>query len=99
MPHNYRIALTQISNGPADTAAGDTFVFEITNHDDILQVIERARQGGHLPEEEVTPFCVGLKLLAQVVTKHSSEPLFAEFSPHLGEFIRGIKAPQASRRV
>lgn len=92
MPYTYRIAVTQVSDRRGNATAGDPYAFETTSHDDILEIIERARQGGYLPEGQVAAFCVGLKLLAEVVTTHRKESLFAEFWPHLGEFIRGIKS-------
>ena len=99
MPYTYRVALKHVSASSGNPVHGGVCEFETTNHDDILQIIERARQNSILPEEDVAAFCLGLKLLAEVVMKHRGEPLFSEFWPHLGDFVRGIKASTKSGHV
>lgn len=92
MPYTYSIALTPLSDHHGRATPGNSYTFETTNHDNILHIIERARCGEYLPEKDVAAFCVGLKLLSEVVMTNRSEPVFAEFYPALGKFIRGIKS-------
>jgi hypothetical protein len=99
MPYTYSVALKLVSDRHGNPADGGSCEFETSNHDNILEIIERAEQNSILPEEDVAAFCLGLKLVTEVVMKHRGEPPFSELWPHLGSFIRSIKAPTKSERV
>jgi hypothetical protein len=95
----YSVTLKLVSDRHGHPADGGSCEFETTNHDNILEIIEHARQNPILPEQDAPALGVGLKLLAEVVMKHRDEPPFSEFWPHLGTFIRGIKASAKSEHV
>ncbi|BCH35729.1 hypothetical protein MesoLjLc_76590 [Mesorhizobium sp. L-8-10] len=99
MPYVYRITLKQVSDRRSQPVDGDVCEFQAANHDDILEIVTRTKHHAILPEQDVAAFCVGLKLLAEVVMRHREKPPFAEFWPHLGEFVRGIKATASPERA
>ncbi|WP_158555137.1 DUF3861 domain-containing protein [Fulvimarina endophytica] len=95
MAHTYRLSLTHLSDQRDRPVGAEICDIEVRNHDDLAAIIERARSNGIVPEDEVAEFCVGLKLLTEIAMRHRSEPAFASFFPHLGAFIRSIKAPRS----
>lgn len=97
MPHTYRLSLTHISDQRSNPVTREVCEFEFQNHDDLTAIIERARSNNVVPASEVLEFCVGLKLLTEVAMRHRTNPAFAEFFPHLGTFIRSIKAPKSEK--
>jgi hypothetical protein len=94
MPHTYRLSLTHLSDQRGNPVGKEVCDFKFENHDDLTAIIERAKGNEAVPSGEVLEFCVGLKLLTEVSMRHRNEPAFAEFFPHLGAFIRSIKAPK-----
>ncbi len=67
-------------------------VFEATNHDDILKIVERARGATDLGPDEAAAMAVGLKLLFEIALTHRKEELFSDLSGALGAFIGKLKA-------
>lgn len=72
--------------------------FEVGNHDDIQAVVERLRQRGDLGDDTAMALGVGLKLFGEVMLDNRQHPLFADFLPHFGEFIRHLKQGGKSRQ-
>ena len=65
---------------------------EFTNHDDIFNIIERLESRQLFAEPgQHTEFAIGLKLFSEVLLTHREHPLFAEFRPAFGEFIKRLK--------
>ena len=91
--HRYRITIAPIA-GPdcATTPDSPILQFEASNHDDILALVERSRQRGHFETETAAAFTVGLKLFSEVMLENRNHPLFADFLPHFGQFMKGLKA-------
>lgn len=90
MPHPYRVTLQSLAaDAPVSQVEG--LRFEITNHDELFQIIERVAARGILPDEEVAEFTVGLKLFGEVLLRHRREPLFAALLPHFGAFMKQLK--------
>ncbi|MBB4000715.1 DUF3861 domain-containing protein [Aureimonas pseudogalii] len=96
MPHTYQLVLTHISDQRGNAVGQEVCQFEFQNHDDLATIIERTRVNNIVPVDEVSEFCIGLKLLTEVAMRHRTEPTFAEFFSHLGAFIRSIKAPKSN---
>jgi len=90
MPHAYRIIAEKLSQ-PGGEAPIST-AFEVTNHDDIVPLIDRVRTLNIVPETEVAAFTVGLKLFIDVLMRHRREPLFEPLHPHILEFMKRLKA-------
>ena len=89
MPHTYRVTVQELGTS-ASPGAGE-LTFDTTNHDNVLQVLSRVRERHAVPDEETAEFTIGLKLFAEVLTRHRREPLFAELFPHFNVFMKKLK--------
>ncbi len=89
MPHTYRVTVQSLSAEDSFSEAGLTF--DVTNHDEILGLVDRVAARQVLPTDEVAEFTIGLKLFSEVMLRHRREPLFAEFFPHFGAFMKRLK--------
>jgi hypothetical protein len=95
MPHSYRVTVQSLAPvPPADTAPSITF--EVTNHDEILGLVERVAARGLMPQQEAAEFTVGLKLFSEVMLRHRRDPLFAELFPQFGAFMKRLKGDAPS---
>lgn len=91
--HRYRITVEHLAdqNGAPSTHSAP-LQFETGNHDDIFAVVERIQGRGDLPAESATAFAVGLKLLGEVMLENRQHPLFADFLPQFGQFMKQLKS-------
>lgn len=96
MSHKYHLAVQPI-DGSSNAHAGDALTFEVFNHDDLFDVLARMQGRKLLPEDEVTPFIVGLKLFSEVLVRHRREPLFADLCQTLGSFMKRLKGQGAPK--
>ncbi|MGI4748431.1 MAG: DUF3861 domain-containing protein [Janthinobacterium lividum] len=99
MPHSYRVIVQRLSDITLDDEARK-LTFDVTNHDEIIQLVERVKSRGIVPNEEATAFTIGMKLFGEVMLRHRHETLFAELFPHFGAFMKRLKedASQASEQ-
>lgn len=67
------------------------FSFDFDSHEDLFEILERARRKDQLSEEEVKQFCLGLKLFSGVLLAHREEQPFAALMPAFGTFMRALK--------
>lgn len=90
--HRYRVTIEHLAL-PDGTppAASAPLHFEATNHDDLLAIVARVRQRGDFEGDEAAAFAIGLKLLGEVMLLNRGHPLFAEFAPHFGAFMKHMK--------
>jgi hypothetical protein len=99
--HHYRIIVE--ADAPAPPVSSDDgrrLTFSFACHDDALALVERIRQRGDFDESGAgtsAAFTVGLKLLGEVMLKHRNHPLFEEFGPQVGQFMKRIKGHADSR--
>ncbi|MDQ0393774.1 DUF3861 domain-containing protein [Labrys monachus] len=89
MQHTYRVTVQSLS--AEDTVSEAGLTFDVTNHDEILGLVDRVAARQVLPKDEVAEFTIGLKLFSEVMLRHRREPLFAEFFPHFGAFMKRLK--------
>ena len=91
MKHKYRITLEHIEDNHGTPLANQTVSFETENHDDIFALMQKTQ--GKMPFSEATSqaFCVGLKLVGEVLLEHRDNPTFANFAPHFGTFMKSLK--------
>ncbi|MFF9550774.1 DUF3861 domain-containing protein [Methylobacterium fujisawaense] len=96
--HTYRVTVEHVASAWIGEPPNPVpLVFDARNHDDILQIVERARRVTSLGSDEAAAMAVGLKLLSEVALAHRSEDLFSDLSGALGAFIGKLKArPQAA---
>ncbi|RYG56546.1 MAG: DUF3861 family protein [Alphaproteobacteria bacterium] len=89
MPYTYRITVENMTG--AAPAGGSILNFEVSNHDDVLRVLDLVRECKIVPFEETAEFTVGLKLFGEVLIRRRQEPLFAEIYPHFQVFMKNLK--------
>ena len=90
--HRYRITVEHLADAQGEPSSHTApLQFEVGTHDDILALVERSRQAGHFDPATATAFTVGLKLFGEVMLENRSHPLFAEFAPHFGQFMKQLK--------
>ena len=91
--------LFRITVEPLGAVQGEPYVdqptqaslqFEVSNHDDILAVVERLRGRGDFSANDAAAFGVGLKLFGEVMLHNKSNPLFASLLPHFGQFMKDL---------
>ncbi|MFT4053314.1 MAG: DUF3861 domain-containing protein [Novosphingobium sp.] len=94
MPHHFRISVQSLDAGEP---VGTPLAFDVANHDDILEIVDKVRLRAPVPADEVAPFAVGLKLFTEVLIRHRADPLFEPLWPHVGAFMKRLKAlPQGN---
>jgi hypothetical protein len=90
--HRFRITVEHLADAHGNPSTHEApLQFEVGNHDDILAMVDRARERGQFPPDTAAAFAVGLKLFSEVMLENRSHPLFAEFAPHFGEFMKNLK--------
>lgn len=95
MSYRYRVLVENFGVPRGGEVSSRELCFEAKQHDDLFAIVDRVRQGGTVSPDEAESFAVGLKLFSEVALKHRKDPLFAEFMPHLGAFIQGLKRSAA----
>lgn len=90
--HSYSVTVRE--QNPETGAALDGKVLEMTaqSHDDLLEIAGKVAARGLFGENETKVFAVGLKMFAGVLLAHRKDPLFADFAPHFGDFMKRLKA-------
>ena len=88
MAHHYRVTVEPLD----DTNTAAPLVFDTSNHDELFSIVERVRAKAIVPDEEVASFAIGLKLFTETMLRHRKHALFAELQPHIGTFMKSLKA-------
>lgn len=92
--NKYRLKLELLSTAKQeDNANYPPVELEFENHDNIFSIIERL-QAKELfqSKNQAAEFAIGLKMFSEVMLKNRDNPLFSEFSPAFGEFMKKLKA-------
>ena len=89
--HLYRITVEYLKDVKGGTVDKEPLTFETTNHDEILQIVERIRRKGLFDETEAAAFAVGLKLFSEVMLNNKDSDLFKPLRPAFREFMQGLK--------
>jgi|GEM_PF-407899 len=94
--HTYRITVEPIAH-PRGEELRPPFVFEATNHDDIIGIAQRVQAKGYLEPEDAAAVIIGMKLLSEVMIMRKNDPLFEPLkSGAMSAFvanIKGMKSP------
>jgi len=85
--HQYRVTLERIADNHGDPVEGEKLEFVTENHDDIVQLAKRT---GKTTDDELA-FLVGLKLFGERLLVDKDNPLYSEFRPHFGAFMKALK--------
>ncbi|WP_417069329.1 DUF3861 domain-containing protein [Niveibacterium terrae] len=87
--HSYRITVERLAE--QDEAASAPLQFEVSNHDEILAIIERIRSQGRFDPASAAAFGLGLKLFGETLLDNRESPPFDALMPHFGEFMKALK--------
>jgi len=79
--HAYKISIEALG------ADSGRLEFETESHDDILALAARIAKG----DARTLRFLVGLKLFGEALREERDSPLYRDFLPHFGEFIKKLK--------
>lgn len=90
--HVYRISVEHLEDKQGNPVADHTLSLVTTNHDEILEIVERIRSARQFEEDDAAAFAVGLKLFSEIMLKNKEHTLFAEFRPHFLAFMKKLKA-------
>ena len=91
--NKYRIKLEQVSLMKEDAKLSDPIIVEFDNHDDIFKIIEIMREKNLFEEKNHSiEFAIGIKMFGEVVLKNKNNPLFEEFFPAFGDFMKKLKS-------
>lgn len=88
--HHYHITVTE-QTVEQTAEQNDPIAFDVKSHDDLEEIIQRVAQLNVFTPDDVKVFAVSVKLFGGVLLQYKNHPLFAEFAPHFGEFMRHIK--------
>ncbi|HRB57836.1 MAG TPA: DUF3861 domain-containing protein [Acinetobacter johnsonii] len=90
--HTYEVTLKHIADAQGNPSTyTDTLSFNSYNHDDIFKVLQVIQYSQMLDDEAAKSFVVGLKLFSEVMLEHKNLPLFKNFMPHFGQFMKALK--------
>ena len=90
--HTYEVTLKHIADPQGNPSTyTDTLSFNTYNHDDIFKVLQVIQNRPMLDAEAAKSFAVGLKLFSEVMLEHKNFPLFKDFMPHFGQFMKTLK--------
>ena len=90
--HAYEVTLKHIADAQGNPSTyTDTLSFNSYNHDDIFKVLQVIQNSQMLDDEAAKSFTVGLKLFSEVMLEHKNLPLFKDFMPHFGQFMKALK--------
>lgn len=85
--HTYTITIEETAPA-AEDCAPRKLQFQTVSHDDMLQLAQKA--GADNPA--ALRLLLGVKLLGECILADKENPLFKEFQPHFGAFMRSLKA-------
>lgn len=90
--HQYHVTVQHLKNpkGEASTYT-ERLEFYAGNHDDIFEIVERLKRADFFDDETTKSFAVGLKLFSEVMLENRDHPLFQEFFPQFGLFMKNLK--------
>lgn len=91
--HRFRITVDYLNDPKGQPAEIPSLTFEAENHDNILALAERLQITG----DQQRAFFVGLKLLGDAMLQDRSNPLYAEFLPAFGAFMKNLKSARQTQ--
>ena len=96
--HTYEVTLKHIADAQGNPSTyTDTLSFNSYNHDDIFKVLKVIQNTQMLDDEAAKSVAVGLKLFSEVMLEHKNFPLFKDFMPHFGQFMKTLKQQVKSK--
>lgn len=96
--NTFRIVVERVDESQNHRSDTNVLSFEVSNHDDILSIMNRVRAGTAFSTNDASALALGVKLLSGVMLNLREDPLFAEFQPAMRAFIGNLKSRVASSR-
>ena len=96
--YRYRITVEALTGAKGEPVEGRSLIFDASNHDDILGIVERMRARLPFDAHTTAALGVGLKVFSEVALMHRHDPMFATIRPALSEFTRELKARSAAEQ-
>lgn len=91
--HSYRITVEHILDAKGVPSTYDApLQFNIGNHDDIFEIVERLRRRTDFDPNTSTALAIGLKLFSEVMLENRGNPLFEDLTPHISSFMKKLKS-------
>jgi hypothetical protein len=91
--NKYKLTLEQVSLMNEETILSEPLSLEFENHDEIFTIIEKIKEKKLFGDEnQSTEFAIGLKMFSEVMLKNRKHPLFEDFFPAFGEFMKKLKS-------
>ena len=57
----------------------------------IFEIVEKLKKAEFFDDQTTKSFAVGLKLFSEVMLENRDHPLFQEFLPQFGQFMKNLK--------
>jgi hypothetical protein len=89
--HLYRVTLEHLEDAKGNPVAKAPLQFEVKNHDDLFDIVERVKAKQLFDDNEATACGLGLKLFREVMLQHRDSEVFKLLEPHFGEFMKAFK--------
>lgn len=90
--HQYLVTVQHLADAKGQPSNYDENIeFNVGNHDDIFEIVERLKKTEFFDEETTQAFAVGLKLFLEVMITHRDHVLFKDFEPAVKQFMKNLK--------
>jgi hypothetical protein len=91
--HRFKITVEALSDRQGNPVEKAPLSFEVENHDDIFDIVERiqAREDLNFGRQQSAAFAVGLKLFSEVMIENRKHPVFAPLREAFKAFMVGLK--------
>ena len=91
--NKYKLRLELLELLRPDDKTYEPIDLEFENHDNIFEIIERMKSRNRFnTEQQSVEFAIGLKLFSEVLLKNKDNPLFEDFRPAFGDFMKKLKS-------
>ncbi|WAU78032.1 DUF3861 domain-containing protein [Acinetobacter sp. TR3] len=90
--HQYHVTAEHLKDAKGQVSTyTEKLEFYTGNHDDIFEIVERLKKAELFDDQTTKSFAVGLKLFSEVMLENKDHPLFEEFLPQFGQFMKNLK--------
>lgn len=97
--HTYEVTLKHLADAKGNPSTyTESLSFRAYNHDDIFKIVDGIQKSQFLDPEAATSFAVGLKLFSEVMLQNKDLPLFQDFMPQFGQFMKALKQTVKSQQ-
>src|SRR4051794_40704650 len=90
--NRYRLTLELIETAKDEKNMYEPLQLEFDNHDEIFSIVKKLQEKDPFQsKQQATEFAIGLKMFSEVMLKNKNLPLFEDFGPAFGSFIKKLK--------